>query len=72
MPVSVTKKVRLSPERARLLARLARESKTTESEIIREGLDLVQRVRSRQANIEGLIALARGETYRKIAFEPGP
>ena len=68
MATSVVKKVRLGPERARRLQRLARERSKTESQILREGLDLVERVRSRERNIEGLIRFLEGDEPPKIRF----
>jgi hypothetical protein len=57
MAMEVTKKVRLSRTDARRLARVAREAKRTESQILREGLDLVERVRNRRRAMKDLIAL---------------
>jgi hypothetical protein len=55
MALSITKKVRLDPREAALLRRLARESHVTESDILRDGLHRLERVRSRQANVEAFI-----------------
>lgn len=69
MAADVTKKVRLTRDRARRLSRLAREMHATESDVLRQGLDLVDRVRRRRANVEGLIALAQGKEPPRIRFE---
>lgn len=66
--LTVTKKLRLSPEGARRLERLAKEMGMTESDVLREGIHLVERVRNRRAHIEGLVAMAEGETWTKDRF----
>lgn len=66
--LTVTKKVRFSPESARRLERLAREMDMTESDVLRHGLHLIERVRDRRAAVDRLIALAEGETWTKTPF----
>ena len=63
--LTVTKKVRFSPESARRLERLAREMDMTESDVLRHGLQLIERVRDRRAAVDDLIAMAEGETWSK-------
>lgn len=46
---SVVVKARVSPEQARRLRRLAKAENKTESDLVREGLDLVARLRARRA-----------------------
>ena len=66
--LTVTKKVRFSPESARRLERLAREMDMTESDVLRHGLQLIERVRDRRAAMDTLIAMAEGETWKKSAL----
>lgn len=68
--LTVTKKVRMSPESAKRLERLAREMDMTESDVLRHGLQLIERVRDRQAAVEALVAQAEGETWAKARFRP--
>lgn len=68
--LTVTKKVRFSPESARRLERLAREMDMTESDVLRHGLQLVERVRDRQAAVDALIQMAEGESWTKTRFRP--
>jgi hypothetical protein len=58
---SVVKKVRLTPKEAKSLARLAKQRKTTESEILRDGLRGLERLDARRRAIKGLIELAKLE-----------
>lgn len=66
---SETKKVRLTPERADRLRELAEEMDTTESDVLRLGLDLVERIRRRRRNVQGLIDLIEGDEPEKVRFE---
>lgn len=68
MAESVVKRFRLSAQAAHRLAQLADDLGTTESELIRRGLELVERVERRQRNIEDLIALAEGDEPAKVRF----
>lgn len=68
MALTATKRVRLSEERARRLERLAERLGLTESDVIRYGLDLVERVERRRQNVEKLIDLIDGEEPPKIRF----
>lgn len=52
---SAVKKLRLDERRVRALARLARQKGVTESEVLREGLDLVDLREKRKAGVEKLI-----------------
>lgn len=72
MAKTTTKKVRLGTERALRLKALAEDAGTTESEILRYGIDLVDRIRARRENIEHLIALANGPEPPKVRFELNP
>ncbi len=64
----VTKKVRLSAKSERTLRRLARESRASESEILRRGIELVAEERNRAKGIEMLISLIDGPEPPKIRF----
>lgn len=66
--LTVTKKLRLSPEGARRLERLAKEMDMTESDVLREGIHLVERVRNRRALVEQLVAMTEGETWTKTPY----
>lgn len=68
--MTVTKKVRFSPESARRLERLAQEMDMTESDVLRHGLHLVERVRDRRAAVDALIGMTEGETWTKASFRP--
>lgn len=68
MAESVVKKVRMDPPRAAKLRRLARQLKMTESDVLREGLDLVDRVDARRRNIHKLIEMIEGPEPPKIRF----
>jgi hypothetical protein len=63
MANTFTERIRLSAADERLLRRLAKERKTTKSDILRAGLKLVagedERERRRREGIAGLIRLAR-------------
>jgi hypothetical protein len=70
----VTKRFRLSKERAKALEAIARRRNTTESEILREGLDLVQeqeeRIKARLEAVEGLIGMIEGPEPKKVRWRP--
>lgn len=68
--LTITKKLRFSPESAARLERLAREMDMTESDVLRHGLTLVERVRRRQGAMEALVSLGEGETWTKERFRP--
>lgn len=68
MALSVTKKVRLSDERAAQLEHLADKLDMTESDVLRYGLDLVDRMEARRENVQKLIDLIDGEEPPKIRF----
>lgn len=57
MAASVVKKVRLDRARLRRLARLARALGKTESDVLRDGLDLLAMRERRREGAEKLIAL---------------
>jgi predicted DNA-binding protein len=65
---SVMKRVRMSPERVERLAKLAERTGKTESELIREGLDLVENRERQKIAVEELIGLVQGEPPQKIRF----
>lgn len=58
----------MTPERARRLAELAKTHGKTESEILREGLDLVEQRAKRRIAVEDLIAMAQGPEPKKVRF----
>ncbi len=67
---SVTKRVRLTPTEAETLEELAELQGTSQSEVLREGLRMQERIRKRQANVHKLIELAEGlDEYEKIPWE---
>lgn len=67
---TVTKRVRLTPSEADLLARLADEADVTESEVLREGIRLVERLERRATHVHELIAMAEGQDEPpKVRFE---
>lgn len=72
MGQSVVKRFRLSVARAKKLERIARERKTTESEILREGLEMVEereaRLATRREGIEGLISMIEGPEPKKVRW----
>lgn len=72
MPRSVMKRIRMSPERAQRLARLARETGRTESDLLREGMDLVEQRQRRRIAVEELIQLAQGPEPDKVRFRLKP
>lgn len=61
MEKTVVKKVRLTSEEARELARLAKRRKTTQSEVLREGLRREASYESRKKAIDQLIRWADEE-----------
>lgn len=68
-PRDETKKIRLTGAEADLLAELAQEHETSQSEILRQGLRAIDRMRHRQENIRQLIELAEADEPEKIGFE---
>ena len=67
--LTVTKKVRLGRKEAAALRRLARSRHVTESEILREGLGLVEASEARDALIARLCDLFPGAEPDKEPFE---
>lgn len=65
----VTKKLRLTDAEADLLAELARDADTSQSEILRRGLRAIDRMRRREENIDLLVELAETGDPGKIRFE---
>lgn len=66
---STVKKLRLDDRRLRSLERLARDLRVTESEVLREGLDLVERRERRKKGVEKLIAfLGEAPEPPKVRF----
>lgn len=51
----VTKRFRIEPERAQIVERIAKKENKTESEVLREGIDLLQRVRARKEHVPALL-----------------
>lgn len=68
MGQTVTKKFRFSPEKAQQLRRVAREARMTETDVVREGVDLFEEKRKRAEATERLIALIEGPEPKKIRF----
>jgi predicted DNA-binding protein len=72
MDQSVTKRVRMSKDRAARLARLAKRRGMTESAVLREAMDVLERqdafLKSRNQAIDELIAMIRGPEPKKIQF----
>jgi Arc/MetJ-type ribon-helix-helix transcriptional regulator len=68
--LTVTKKVRLAPSEAAVLRRLAKKNGQSESDVIREGLRLMQVRDRRAAGIEAYIAYLGDEKEPpKIRFK---
>jgi hypothetical protein len=59
---TIVKKVRLTPKEAKQLTRLAKQLKTTESEVLRQGLRRQALVASRKKAHEQLVRWAEEET----------
>lgn len=59
--VSVVVKLRMDVKQARRLARLARQRGKTKSDIIREGIDLVERQSDRERGLRELVAMIKGQ-----------
>lgn len=72
MAASVIKRVRMKSKEAQELRRLARELGVTESELLRQGLDLVKRRQSSREALENLIAMIPPERVnnppKKVRF----
>lgn len=64
----VTKKVRLTDGEAALLSTLAQRRNQTESEVLRQGLRLQDRMRARAENVSQLVELIEGDEPEKIRF----
>lgn len=64
----VTKKVRLTDGEATLLSSLADQGGQTESDVLRKGLRLQDRMRRRAENVGQLVELIEGEEPEKIRF----
>lgn len=70
-PRDVTKKVRMTHEEAALLERLAEERGMNESEVLRYGVRLQERMATRARNIGQLIELIQGPEPEKVRFDLG-
>lgn len=68
-PREVTKKVRLTRQEASILSELAERFDGSESEALREGLRLQDRMRRRADNMGALIDLIQEDEPEKIRFE---
>lgn len=66
---TITKKVRLDDAYARRLARLARKRGVSESEILRQGLDLIEQTDQREKALARLIELAEIKGPQKERYE---
>lgn len=69
MAASEIRKVRLKPEDLKALRRVAKDGKTTESEILRRGIHLQDRVVRRRKAAQGLIAMIEGPEPKKIYWQ---
>lgn len=69
MAPGVVKRIRLDRAEARLLAAVAKEQGVPESEVLREALRMIGRMRARERNIHKLIALADIGKEDAIKFE---
>lgn len=65
---STVKKFRFSEDYARKLRRIAKHEGVTESDVVRRGIDLQQRVIDRRKAVEGLIAMIDGPEPKKLRF----
>lgn len=67
---TTTKKVRLKPVDTERLARLAKITNSSESDVLRQGLDLVDQMVRRERGIERLKELTsiRGSEKERYAF----
>ncbi|HUR70225.1 MAG TPA: hypothetical protein VM370_13355 [Candidatus Thermoplasmatota archaeon] len=52
-------KFRVEPERAAIVQRIAKQEGRTESDVLREGIDLLERVRARRENLSKLAEFIR-------------
>ena len=59
MTASEVERVRMTASERRLLQRLARETHSSKSDVLRKGLNLVARIRERSQNLHVLLAAAR-------------
>jgi len=65
-PKTVTKKVRMSRDRAKRLAALAKKTGRTESDLLREGVDVLLRREEQRDALQAFIdVLQPGEEYVK-------
>ena len=68
----ITKRLRMSRERAKRLARLAKTRGTSESAVLRDAMDLLEKqtdvLRRRREHIQGLIDMIEGPEPKKIQF----
>lgn len=55
----VALKFRLEPERAAIVERIAKSEGKTESEVLREGVDLLERIRARREHLTKLADFIR-------------
>lgn len=55
----VALKFRLEPERAAIVERIAKKEGKTESEVLREGVDLLERIRARREHLAKLADFIR-------------
>lgn len=69
MATAITKKVRMGAKEAQRLRRVARDLGLTESEVLRQGVGLMERVRDRHKNVDKLIALIDGPEPPKVRFQ---
>jgi hypothetical protein len=68
MAASAIRKVRLSPDDVKALRRVARAEKTTESDVLRRGIQMQYRVVQRRKAVQGLIDMIEGPEPAKLRF----
>lgn len=64
----LTKKFRLDAKRAKVVERIAKREDRSESEVLREGIDLLERVRARRKHVPQLLDFAKGGEPPKVRF----
>ncbi|MEA3201025.1 MAG: hypothetical protein QOE90_2453 [Thermoplasmata archaeon] len=65
---SVMKKVRVTPQEARTLARLAKRQRKTESQVLREALARADLLQRRAEAVEKLIAMIEDPKPKRVPW----
>lgn len=68
MRVGITKKVRMDQRDADRLARVARQLNLSETDVLREGLDLIERLQEGKVAVDGL-KLGSGADLKRMLAE---